>query len=861
MNKIFRNIVGITVSVLIIAVAAALLFHRILYRSLPEYEGEISLKGISSNAEIFRDNYAIPYIFASSDEDAAFALGYVHAQERLFQMDMMRRSAQGRLSEVFGSQTIPYDVMFRTIGLARTVRRELSLLDNSEMVMLQAYSKGVNSYIQEAKGKYPIEFDALGYEPEEWKPEHSLQIGKMMAWQMNISWWTDISFAHLIERLGEDRVRQIIPDYPDNAPTIIPHAASGTKGSAAGTDESKSTQSGSTGGNVTHLRKDGALLKKGSLIEQSLNEKSRGEKSLIEEIGLGLLQTDMACRQFTGYTGTHIGSNNWAVSPRRSSSGKPIIANDPHLPFQAPCNWYAAVIRGSNWSAEGLTVPGIPAVIIGKSKNISWVVTNVMADDADFYIEKIDSLGRNYFYNGEWRPLKKYSYTIAVKDSEAVHITVRETHRGPIVSGVHLYNNFFKRRVESRYQLSMRWTGNDPSASFSAIRKLNYASDWNSFKNALKSYAVPGQNFVYADKAGNIGYVCAARLPIRQNVSRTFIADGQTDQYDWKGYVPYEQMPALFNPDSGYIASANNKTVKDFSYYISNIWEPSSRIERITEMLRGKNKHSVHDFEHYQMDFISPYARQTVPYILDAFKNVKIKDSNLKTALYLLKNWNFEMYEYSQVPAIYEVFFQNLLKNTFYDEMGYTLYNEFTFVANVPYRTMQKMLEENNSPWFDNIKTKKTEGRDDIIRQSMAQTLSFLESRFGKNPTDWQWSKLHTITFRHTFSGRYSFLERLINIGPYGIGGSGTTVFNSEYFFFRPYESVLGPSMRYIFDFADPDEFQMILTTGQSGNVLSDHYKDMAEMWLSGKYVSVKTNPAHIRNSNYKRLLLKPGNE
>lgn len=801
MNTWLKNTIGIIVSLIILFIAGALLFRHVLFKSIPEYEGTKDLDNLSSTIEIYRDRYAIPYIFAGNQQDAAFALGYCHAQERMFQMDLSRRAAYGRLSEVFGAQTVTFDMMFRTIGMERTVKRELAQTDPEFMVQLKAYSAGVNAYIKEAKGKYPIEFDVLGYEPEEWKPEHSLIIGKMLGWQMNISWWTDVAFAHLAERFSEEKIRQIVPEYPADAPVIVP------------------------GGSASPLT--------------------------------GLAETDRAFRSFIGYTGTHIGSNNWAVSPQRSASGKAIIANDPHLPFQAPCTWYAAVIRSNGWNCEGLTIPGLPLIIIGKNQHISWTVTNVMADDADFYTEKIDSSGRNYFFNGQWQPLKRYDYTIAVKDSEAVNFTVKETHRGPVISNVHLLDKvLFKRRIQSKSVLSMRWTGNDPSAGFVSIFRVNKAGNWSEFRNALRNYSLPGQNFVYADDKGNIGYQCAAKLPIRAIVSSTFVCSGESDQYDWKGYVPYEQMPSFFNPDSGFIATANNRTVSNYKYYISNIWEPSSRIERITEMLKGRARHSVADFRRYQMDFTSPYARTVTPYIISAFQNVRVKDKNLRTALYLLKNWNSEMGQYSQVPAIYEVFFQHLIKNIFLDEMGSTLFNEYNFIPSIPYNTVLRMLRENNSSWFDNIKTPQRETRDDIIRKSLSQALSYLEQSLGTSPGDWQWSKLHSVTFKHLFHGRYSFIDRIVDIGPYSIGGSGTTVFNTEYFFYRPYENVLGPSMRFIFDFARPDHFDMILTTGQSGNVLSPHYKDMTQMWLSGKYISVPLDERTIKNSNYKLLIL-----
>ncbi|MGE5500190.1 MAG: penicillin acylase family protein, partial [Syntrophothermus sp.] len=575
------------------------------------------------------------------------------------------------------------------------------------------------------------------------------------------------------------------------------------------------------------------------------------------EVPLSFLETDQEFRKFSGFTGTHIGSNNWAVNGKKSVTGKPIIANDPHLALQSPGFWYAAVLRGKTIRAEGFTVPGVPGVVIGKNQNISWVVTNAMLDDTDFYLEQIDSTGKKYLVDGQWNSIKSTKYRITVKDSDNVELNVRETHRGPIVSGVHQLNRNYPSADLKIPQVSMRWTGNEFTDELTAILKVNNASNWTEFKEGIKLFSVPAQNFVYADKEGNIGYYCAGRLPVRETNSPTFVFNGTSSANDWKGYVPFESMPSVFNPAENYIASANNKTVKDFPYHLSNLWEPPSRIERIHELLGGKEKHSVKDFQHYQNDFISPYARELTGYITGAFENIKIKDPNLKAALDLLKGWNHELNDLSQVPTIEEVFFQFLLKNTFEDEMGKNLFGQYVFMANVPYRTMIKLLRENKSPWFDNTRTPQVEGRDEIIRKSLVDALDYIEKNLSSDLQEWQWGKLHTVTLKHMFSGKSGLVDNYINIGPYSVGGSGTTLFNTEYSFDNPYETILGPSMRYIFDFSRPDEFYIILTSGQSGNVFSPHYKDMTEMWLTGKYIKISTDENVIRNSGFDLTILR----
>ncbi|NMB82287.1 MAG: penicillin acylase family protein [Ignavibacteria bacterium] len=815
-----RILLGITGSLIILLIVFFVIAYLILNKSLPQYEGEIKVTGLNSDVNIYRDSSAIPLISASNDEDLAFALGYVHAQERLFQMDLARRAGEGRLSEVFGSRTVPFDKMFRTIGLYQVVQSSFPKLNPISQKILIAYSKGVNSFLENSKGKYPIEFDILGYDPYPWKPEHSLLIAKLMAWELNISWWSDIAFSNLVQKLGVDKVKELLPDFPENAPTIIP-------------------------------------------------------KEITSYVNLNnnLIDVDRKFRDFFGITGTHIGSNNWVINGKISKSNKPIIANDPHLGFTAPGKWYFAILRSNDWNAEGFTIPGLPSIVIGKNQNIAWAMTNVMTDDADFYVEKIDSSGTKYSVNNQWKDLETFQDSFAVKDSSLYKFTIRKTYRGPIISDVHLFNLLYPEEGKVNSTISMRWTALDFSDEVFAAVSLNKAKNWDDFKTALKYYTVPGQNFVYADKDGNIGYVCATKLPIRSSSSPTLIYDGSTDAFDWKGFVPYEEMPKLFNPAQNFIASANNKTVNNFRYHISNVWEPSSRIERITELLKSRNLHSVKDFENYQMDFYSPYAKEIVPYILNAFKDAKITDNNLKIALELLNNWNFEMDASSQVPTIYLHFFHQLIKNIFEDELGNDLLKEYVILANVPYRIIQKYLKGNSSPFFDNIKTPQVETRDDIIRQSLVDALIELESKFGKEISSWQWGSIHKVKFKHMFSGASSILDKLIDIGPYEIGGDGTTVFNTEYSFSEiyekdrdfskprrsePYQNILGPSMRYIFDFGDSDYLQMILPTGQAGHFRNPHYKDMTDMWLKGKYKRIPLNEENFIKSSKHLLKLIP---
>ncbi|MCX7798058.1 MAG: penicillin acylase family protein [Melioribacter sp.] len=822
MKKWKKVIWGVSGSILILTFFLLLISFYMLKKSLPDYNGAKYVKGIISNVIIYRDTFAIPMILAENDEDAAFALGYLHAQERLFQMDIARRAGEGRLSEIFGSKTIAFDKMFRTIGIYRNVELNYEKLHPESKRILLAYANGVNEYIKEAKGKYPIEFDVLGYDPYPWKPEHSLIIAKLMAWELNLSWWSDITFSNIVKRLGVEKAKELLPNYPENAPTIIPNT-----------------------------------------LEKLAN------------LPTNLLEVDRKFREFIGFYGTHIGSNSWVINGKVSSSKKPIIANDPHLAFTAPGKWYFVIVRSKNWNVEGFTLPGLPSVVIGKNQFIAWGMTNVMADDADFYVEKLDSTGTKYFLDGQWKNLIIEKDSFAVKGSSYYTFEIKKTHRGPIISEIHPYNILYSKEGKITTPISMRWTALEFSDELYSSLLINKASNWNEFLESLKYFTVPGQNFIYADKYGNIGYVCAAKLPIRKSPSPTLIYDGTTSEYDWKGYVPYEEMPKLFNPSQNFIASANNKTIMNFKYHISNIWEPSSRIERIIELLSSKKEHSSTDFKKYQMDIVSPYAKKISQYILSAFHNVKILDNNLKVVLELFDSWDYKLDQNSQVPTIYAVFLNYLIKNTFGDELGHDLLSEYVFLANIPYRKIIELLEGQNNSLFDNIKTQQVETKEEVIRKSLVDAISYLEKKLGSDISKWQWKNIHKVTFKHFFHGAANFIDDIVDIGPYPIGGDGTTIFNTEYSFVNtikdkkeetevlnaePFENTLGPSMRYIFDFGNPDYLEFIMPTGQSGNIMSKHYKDMTLMWLKGQYIKVPLSIEEFKKKSKYKFILIPEN-
>ncbi|MGA9364608.1 MAG: penicillin acylase family protein [Bacteroidota bacterium] len=829
MSKKKKIVIGTAVTLPVIIVAVILFLRYQLTKSFPETTGVVSVDGLSAPVQIYRDRLGVPHIFAENDEDLMFGVGYVHAQDRLWQMELSRRAGEGRLSEAFGARTLDFDRMFRTIGFQRLAQRLEKSLHPESHRLLAAYARGVNSFISNQKGKLPVEFDILGITPEPWTVEDCLIIVRLMAWELNMSWWINLTLADLANKLGDEKAKEIFPTYPENRPIILP-APPGKKYPFASTN---------------------------------------------------LREIDLAYREFIGIEGTGVGSNSWTIDGTKSITGKPLLANDPHLTLTAPSRWYEIHLSGGGFDVAGVTIPGVPGIVIGRNKHIAWGLTNGMIDDADFYIEKMDSLHPNqYFFDGQWQELRVWQEEIPVRGKSPDTLTIRETHRGPIVSDIHSYPLFeyqmYKTGFEKDFPLSFHWTGFEISDEAQAILLINKAKNWEEFEEGLREFTVPGQNFVYADDHGNIGYWLVARVPMRKRQKLATPSPGWTNEYDWTGFIPFEKLPHVYNPSEHWIATANNKIVDDsYPYYLTNLWEPPSRIIRIEELLKRKEPFSAEDFESMQKDVVSPHARELVPYILHAFETtdslgaarsdgswtsrpgVSPADEQVRTALTYLRNWDYAFRKEDVATTIFNVFFVKLLYNTYHDEMGDELFNNYLLLANVPYRVTSKLLQDSTSVWFDDVGTPERETRDDIIRKSFLDAIIELRTRLGGELKTWQWGKLHELTSEHIL-GRIPGMGRVFNIGPFQTGGAGTTINSGEYNLTRPYKQLVGPSMRQIADLSDSTSLMIIITSGESGQPLHPHYDDQAHMWLNGEYHHLSMDRSEIERAGWDLLTLRP---
>jgi penicillin amidase len=809
-SKKKKIIIGIAVTLPVILVAVVLFLRYQITKSFPQTTGVISVGGLSTPVQIYRDQLGVPHIFAQNDEDLMFGVGFVHAQDRLWQMELSRRAGEGRLSEAFGDRTLSFDRMFRTIGFKRLAEKLEKHLHPESQRLLLAYTRGVNSFISTQKGKLPVEFDILGITPEPWTIEDCLVIVRLEAWELTMSWWIDLTLADLSNKLGE-KAKEILPTYPENGPIIIP-APPGKKYPFASID--------------------------------------------LREINLDY-------REFFGIEGTGFGSNSWAVDGAKSITGKPILANDPHLTLTAPSRWYEIHVFGGSFDAAGVSIPGVPGIVVGRNPHIAWGLTNGMIDDADFYVEQMDSLHPNqYFFDGKWHDLVSWDEEIPIRGGSPDTLSIRETHRGPIVSDIHSFPMFeyemYKTEYERKFPLSLRWTGYEMSDEAQAMFQINRATNWKEFQDGLQEFTVPGQNFIYADDQGNIGYWLAARVPIRRQSKPTTLSPGWTKDYEWTGFIPFQNLPHVYNPSDHYIATANNKIVNDsYPYYLTNLWEPPSRIIRIKELLNERGTCSVEDFRWMQKDLVSPHARELVPYILHAFEGAEHSNDQVKKALTYLRNWDYDFRKEDVATSIFNVFFVKLLHNTYQDEMGDELFNNYLLLANVSYRVTSRLLHDSTSVWFDDVRTPERETRDDIIRKSLLDAIAELRSRLGDELKTWQWEKIHQVTFEHTL-GRVPPLGRVFNIGPFPTGGAGTTINSGEYNLTRPYKQLVGSSMRQIVDLSDSTSLLLIITSGESGQPLNRHYDDQTQLWLNGEYHRLLMARSDIERASFDLLTLRP---
>lgn len=799
-------------ALLALVVLGTLLFVLVSWRArraLPNLEGTRPASGVGARVEILRDRWGVPHIYAQGDDDAYFGLGYCHAQDRLFQMEVLRHVGQGRLSELFGRSTIKADRLFRTLDLHGVGRRMLAAARPEARRGLEAYARGVNLAARHAKERgLPLEFTILGRDFEPVKPDDFLGVLGYMAWGLDMSWYFDPLVERIAARVGPERAAQLFPWNFGGLPAVHPGAP------APG---SPSLPSGEA------ARAEAAL---------DLFDLTPFEERLLS--GLPPLRA----------------SNNWVLGPSRTTTGKPILANDPHLSHGLPSIWYEAHLVSPGLDAIGATLPGLPMIVIGHNRDVAWGLTNVMLDGGDFFLEKIE--GDRVKSRGEWVLLEKRVEVIGIAGEPDERLEVRSTPHGPLVG--HL-------RDDEERPLAFRWNylAAGDANEIEGFYLLNRARDWQSFRDAVSRFGAIAQNAVYADRQGHIGLQTTGRIPrySAPKLDGTRLRNGWDGSEDWDGFIPFEQNPSSFDPPQGWLASANNPTVSRSPYYISNQWEPVDRITRIHQMIAQRERHSVADVARMQSDTTLVQAQELVPLILEAHATQAPASGAGRAALDVIRAWNFDMDRERAAPVVFAYFHRRLYEAVFEDELGPELTKAFRSKANVWAIALRAALHGGAGSWLDRTDTPGSEDRAAIVRRAFADAVRDVVARFGDDPSSARWGDLHRLSFRHSLGRGSRLLGLYFDRGPFPVPGHTGTVNKMEYPF-DDFGVTIGPSLRQITDLGELDRSLAVLPGGQSGLPASPHYDDLMQLWLRGEYHAFPMSRAAIEAVAARRLVLEP---
>jgi penicillin amidase len=796
---------AIVLAALVAVLAVALVWY--VRRPWPQVDGEVAVDGLEAPVEVVRDEWGVPQIYADSEHDLFFAQGFVHAQDRLWQMHLNRIVTYGLFSSVLGGFALDTDRFYRTLGLRQAGERDWASLDPEARAVLEAYSAGVNAYMDSHRGRLGLEFTLLGIDPEPWTPVDTLSWTKVMSMAISLNMTREMQRTNLRTRLGDelgaDAARRLLAAYPESAPVVVP----GWMGGGGGE-------------------------------EQARREPPPGF--------LELFAPALSPEQPLW------GSNAWVVHGSRTETGKPLLANDTHLGLGMPSVWYENGLHGGRFDVAGFSFPGLPAVVIGHNGRIAWGIASTATDVQDLFVEKLDDPEnpRRYEFMGEWRDLEIRHESIAVKGQEPVALDVLHTHHGPIVNGVFDW-------IEDEPPMALAWTAFGEVVLLRSLLDLDLAGDWQGFRDALSQWHAPGLSFVYADVAGNVGYQATGRHPVRAaGHDGSVPAPGWSGEHEWQGYVTFDELPRAFNPAAGYVVTANNKTVgEDYPYVLGVDWADPNRARRIDALLAADDEVSREDMGRFQADTYSLLAEELRPYLL-AVEGQGELEARARAAV---EEWDLR-YEPDRVgAAVFHVWQWALLRNVTRDELGEEKLNEDLGVALQQHSAIDEMMAREDNPWFDDRSTPEVESRDDMVRRSLADAVAWLSERYGADPAAWRWGDLHGLTLVHQPLGQSGIapLERIFNSDAMGGRGGPFTVFATTPSVARPFAVIAGSSQRWIADLADLGRSLAVNSTGQCAHAFHAHREDQVPLWYEVEY-----RPLRFSRESFEAegtLTLRPG--
>lgn len=772
-----------------------------LTTSLPVTDGTLEINGPTAQVEILRDRRGIPHINAESAEDAYFGLGFVHAQDRLWQMELVRRIAEGRLAELGGPRLLPHDRAMRTLGIARLARQGFKELSGPVKNALDAYAQGINSWIARHEGALPPEFYVARTRPMLWKAEDSLLWGRLMALRLSTNWRREAARAELLRKLPAEKVAALWPPYPEDGPVTIPAPA---------------RQSGlSLEPPALHAAlMDGALSTLGRILPRAHPPTA---------------------------------SNSWAVSGARTETGKPIVAGDPHLGLTAPNLWYLARLSFPGLSIAGATLPGVPFHILGHNGHIGWSMTTTGADTQDLVVETL-APGNSDRYLGPIgsRPFMTRTETIQVKGEDPVRLEIRATENGPVISDLVGRNGTAAPdgRVIALRSAMLHPLDRTPDALY----RLNRAKNWAEFRAALTDFHSPVQNFVYGDTAGHIGFQLAGRIPVRASGDGFAPVSGTDGTARWTGFIPFDQLPSMLDPEAGFLVNANNRVIgPGYRHLITRDWDAPYRAKRVIDVLAKDARHTAAASARLQMDTLSLAAREVIPLLADATP----KTDATSPILQRLAAWDGRILRGQPEPLILHAWLRAVMERMLADDLGPAARGWRRWDP----RFLRHVLTRDPS-WCDDSTTPETEDCGPLLATALAEALENLRRQYGDDMTKWRWGDAHVARLRNLTLGRLPLIGRLVDIEIATDGDTytlnrGTSRPSSRH---GPFAHVHGATLRAIYDFDDLDKTLFMMPGGQSGNPLSPHYWDLIHPWRDGATFTLPVRP----ESPQSRLVLQP---
>ena len=782
--KGFLKIIKIVFLVCVLVFVAAWLYSRTLY---PTYEGELSLENLSENVTVHFDENGVPHINAETQKDAYTALGYVHAQDRLWQMELIRRIAPGRLSEIFGDKLVETDVFFAGLGLVEDANESIAKIDiNSEAYKLTiAYLDGVNQFVEE--GATPIEYNLIGLKKTKFTVNDVYNVFGYMSFSFAIAQKTDPLLQEIKEKLGDNYLAELeIPIYSNTA-----------------------------------------LLKseKNPIVKASF---AKAMTAMYEQLPIS----------------PFIGSNSWVIAADKTKNGKVIFANDPHIGFSQPSVWYQSHIKTPDYEMYGYSLALTPFPLLGHNRDYAYGLTMFENDDVDFYIEKNNPENLNEYETPTgFSTYKTVQKTIKIKGAPDTTFTVKISRHGPIM------NNLLK-QIDDQRPIAMQWIYKKTDNQILDVGyQISHAKSLHDFKEGAKLLHAPGLNMMYGDAKDNIAWIASGKLyKYRDSINTKLYLDGASGKDEILSYVDFEDNPQSINPASNYVYSSNNQPDTIAGVLYPGYYLPEDRGQRIEQLLEVKNDWTQEDVQQMIFDVTSPVVPQVIANLVASIKTENFT-KNEQEALQNLKDWNGEYKKEDTAPTIYNRFLYEFLEGTFKDELGesFPMFMQTPLMKKMIAVQAKKAV----SVWFDDVTTEPKETKSDIVQRSFINAISFLENQLGDTVSLWSWSKVISVEHGHALAAGGETLRKIFNVGPFSMDGGNEVINNQLFTLNETgiYKVKAGPSTRRVIDFSNIENSVSILPTGQSGNIFSKHYKDQAQKYVNGEFVKTMLNKDEIERS------------